>query len=456
MVGQCAETTPRAQAVLSLTRRRRVRFISEMKRRNQLLALFCLLAFGAFGVLYFQHWVVQKPFGIVLFIGEGLTPSRLAVTRAYANGADVPLALDALPQSALLTNFSSDFATPDAAAAASAIATGVKVSNRAISRAADGKALTTLIELAHATGRATGLVTDGRLTDPTAAAFYAHEADADDRAQTAGMLLSSGAVDLVLGGGEADFLPEAKGGERTDGRDLALELRRNGYEVVRTKMELEGVPRWRRPKLVGTFAKAELAFSDQLEARAEQPSLSDMVRRGIELLQFNRGGYLLVVDAALMRKAAQANDGEQTLMETLELDRAIATALRYVGSEATIVVCGDVGVGGMSVSGSPFRQDRGIALLGLNSAGDPSLTWATGPNGTTSYGAAKVQSAAETHPSSEAKSASAQPEEPAAVYGKRAINTLEDAAAFGSGLGTDELHGTMKNTAIFELLRRQF
>ena len=83
-----------------------------MKWRNQLLALFCLLGFAALGVVYFQLWVVQKPFGIVLFIGEGLTPGRLAATRVYSGGADARLALDLMDNVALLTNFSNDFATP--------------------------------------------------------------------------------------------------------------------------------------------------------------------------------------------------------------------------------------------------------------------------------------------------------------------------------------------------------
>ena len=456
MAAQCAETAARAQAVLSLTRRGDVRFISQMTRRNQLLALFCLLGFAALGVLYFQHWVVQKPFGIVLFIGEGLTPSRLAATRAYAGGADSALALDSFSQVALLTNYSADFATPDSAAAASALATGVKVNNRAISRDASGTSLSTLLELAHSAGRATGLVTDGRITDATSAAFYAHEDDADDHAQTARILAENGSLDLVLGGGGADFLSETKAGSRTDGRDVSQEMRRGGYELARTKGELEAVPRWRRPKVFGMFAPTEFAFADQLEARAEQPSLSDMVRRGIELLQFNRTGYLLVVDAALMRKAAHANNGEQTLLETLELDRAIATAQRYMGAESMIVVCGDVGIGGLAINGSPFRQDRGIALLGLSSAGDPSLTWATGPNGVTSYGAAKVQTSTEPHPNNEPSSSAPQQEEPAAFYAKSALNTLEDVPAFGSGLGTESLHGSMDNTEIFELIRRQF
>ncbi len=456
MEAQCADATGRAQAVLSLTRPRPVTFISGVNRRNQVLALFCLLGFGALGVLYFQHWVVQKPFGIVLFIGEGLSPGRLAATRAFAAGADTPLALDSLPHTALLTNYSNDFATPDSAAAASAIATGAKVNNHAVAVNADGKALATLIEQAHAAGRATGLITDGRLTDAAMAAFYAHEANADDHSQTALIMTESGALDLVLGGGSADFLPEAKGGYRTDGRDLSLEMRRGGFDLVRTKAELEAVPRWRRPKLFGTFAGTELAFADQLGKRGEQPSLAEMVRRGIELLQFNRTGYLLVVDAALMRKAAQANDGEQTLAETVELDRAVAMAQRYVGTHSMIIVCGDVAVGGLTISGSPFRDDHGIALLGPNSAGDPSLTWATGPNGTISYGAAKVGASPEPHRAPDSLSSAGQPEEPAAFYAKSALNTLGDMVAFGSGTGTDALHGTIDNTAVYRIVRDHF
>src|SRR6478609_7469144 len=65
-----------------------------MKWRNQILALLCLTIFIALGFLYFRHWVVQKPFGIVLFVGEGLTPERVAATRLYARGANAHLAIE--------------------------------------------------------------------------------------------------------------------------------------------------------------------------------------------------------------------------------------------------------------------------------------------------------------------------------------------------------------------------
>jgi alkaline phosphatase len=422
-----------------------------VKWRNQLLALFCLILFAAFGIFYFQHWVVQKPFGIILFIGEGLAPGRLAATRVYAAGADVPLSLDSMPNVALVTNYSNDFAAPDSAAAASAIATGVKVNSRSIGAQSHGVTAPNLIDLARRAGRATGLVTDGKLTGATSAAFYAHTSDPTAQLEIARELADASGIDLVLGGGAQDFLPDSKNGNRKDGRDLLSEIRRKGFDLPRTRADLEAIPGWRRPKLFGVFASTELAYSDQIEARNEQPSLPDMVRRAIELLQYNRGGYLLVVNARLMRKAAEQNDAEHTLAETLELDRAVAVARRYAGEKSTIVVCGDVAVGGLNLNGSPFRTDRGIAVLGLNSAGDPWFSWASGPNGQRSYGAAKL--AAQQSPSPRAAPVLEPPQEPAAFYAPAALETVEDVVVFGIGPGTEAFRGSLDNTAIFKIIR---
>src|SRR5947208_13866924 len=168
-----------------------------------------------------------------------------------------------------------------------------------------------------------------------------------------------------MGGGAAQFLPATKGGDRQQSRDLVREHRGNGFDIVQTRAELDAVPAWRRPKLVGLFSKEDLAFVNQVEERSQQPSLSDMVRRAIQLLQYNVGGYLLVVDAGLMRKAAEGNNGERTLGQTLELDRAVGVARSYGGPKSTILVCGDAAIGGMSLNGFPFRKDSGIALLGF-------------------------------------------------------------------------------------------
>ena len=57
-----------------------------MKQRNLLLALVLLVLFAATGALYFKRFAAQKPFGIVLFVGEGLVTSKLAAARLYDGG----------------------------------------------------------------------------------------------------------------------------------------------------------------------------------------------------------------------------------------------------------------------------------------------------------------------------------------------------------------------------------
>jgi alkaline phosphatase len=400
-----------------------------MKWRNQILALICLLAFAALGVLYFQNWVVQKPFGIILFIGEGLTAQRTAATRVYIGGADNPLVMDGLEFSARLRNYSADFAVPDSGAAASALATGTKVKNGTISVAESGAALKTILEIAHDKGRATGIVTDGALTNPTAAAFYAHASNAKQQPQEfASALIERGAVDIALGGGAAEFNKE--------------KIDQARIRIVHNLPELEQITGWQEPRLLGLFAANDLPFTDEVAARTEQPSLADMVRRAIELLQVNRHGYVLIVDAHLMASAAWQNLGERTLRETAELDRAVQVGRGYAGRNAAIIVCGDAAIGGMSVNGYPFRYDSGVAILGLNSSGQPWVTWATGPNGGKSGGNME---------SPGARDLSAL--EPAAIQSPSALNSIEDPIANATGLRMEKLHGTIESTDVFAIIR---
>jgi alkaline phosphatase len=401
-----------------------------MKLRNQLLALFCLLVFVALGVLYFQVWVVQKHFGVIVFVSDGLTTRQLTAARLYAGGAEHRLAIEGLPYTAFVLNSARDVAVPDAAAAATALATGNKVNQRNLSIDGRGQSLRTLLEIAKAQGRAVGLVTNGRLTDPTPSAFYAHAADAGDLEGLAAQLTERAQIDVVLGGGTADFLPAGPKGRRTDGRDLFADLERRGAEMVWTKADLENASTYREKRILGVFAPGPLAFSDEIESGSQQPSLSDMVRRAIQFLQVNGKGYLLIVDAGLVTEAAKRNKGERTLEETLALDHAIGTAIKYAGESSLIVAVGLHGIGGLTLNGHPLRQDRGVSLLGTTASGHPALTWATGPNG----------------PPAEAH------KEPAAFQTPVALNTAEDVVLAAKGPGAEVFHGFLENTAIFELL----
>ena len=199
--------------------------------------------------MFYANWVVQKPFAIVLFLTDNLTTSTLAAARIYQNGAESRLNLEKLPNLGLITTHAADFAVSDPAAAATAIATGQKVNNRSLGVDPSGKPLANLFDLARKHGRATGLISNAAISDTTPAAFYARTANPQDSQNIAAQLVDAGNIDVILGGGEADFLPEHKEGRRKDGRDLLLEMQRKGYDLVRTKKsELENTPPWRAPQ----------------------------------------------------------------------------------------------------------------------------------------------------------------------------------------------------------------
>src|SRR5579862_9107968 len=112
-----------------------------MKLRNQLLALFCLLVFAAFGFLYVRTWVVPKTFGIILFVSDGMITQHITAARLYEGGADHHLSLESFPNLALLSNPAQDFAVPDEAAAATALSTGVRVGHRHLAVDAGGRSI---------------------------------------------------------------------------------------------------------------------------------------------------------------------------------------------------------------------------------------------------------------------------------------------------------------------------
>ncbi|MEA3188441.1 MAG: alkaline phosphatase, partial [Chthoniobacter sp.] len=238
-------------------------------------------------------------------------------------------------------------------------------------------------------------------------------------------------------------------GIRKDGRDLILEMKQGGRDIMRSKAELEDAPIFSTVPRVGIFAQNDLPFSNQIESGSQQPSLSDMVRRSIQFLQLNTKGYVLVVDAALISRAAEQNDGEHTITETLDLDHAVATALRYAGDKALILAVGRSAIGGFTLNGYPLRHDHGVGLFGTNAFGYPSITWATGPNG------AQPPVAAASPPAENSSSSPAStPKEPAAFYAPSAINNAGDVIGIGIGPGSEAMSGFIDNTAIFQIIRK--
>ncbi|MHC9246371.1 alkaline phosphatase [Aeromonas jandaei] len=283
---------------------------------------------------------------VIFFLGDGMGLNPLTAARIYGVGEEGSLTIDTLPETAFIKTFSHDSQVTDSAPSMSAYMTGVKSNNGVISMDSDatqesncsksaGKPATTLLELAKAAGRGTGVVTTTRVTHATPAATYAHLCNRDLEADIAAQLVPGGAgynsalkegVDVVLGGGSSFFLPKADKGKREDGRNLINEMKAKGYQFASNLEELNKAEAGK--PLLGLFGASHMKYD--LDRPASEPSLAQMTLAAIKQLKEKKQGYFLMVEGGRIDHALHDTNAKRALQDTLAFDNAIKATLDEV------------------------------------------------------------------------------------------------------------------------------
>lgn len=308
----------------------------------------------------------ERPRNLILLIGDGMGPAYITLGRELL---DRPLALDTLIVGTAATA-ALDTRVTDSAASSTALATGVRTRNRAISVDAGGRPLRTLFEAAHEGGFATGLVTTSRITHATPAAFATHVVDRGLEADIAEQLLDS-EVEVLLGGGWNYFLPESGGGRRKDGAHLLERAVDAGRHVVRDAASLAVAPAGR---LIGLFAASHMAYV--LDRGPSEPDLVTMTRVALGRLAGGSTGFILVVEGARIDHAGHSNDAAAAAREVLEFDAAVRLARDFAREDgATLVLAtADHETGGLSlgamVGGKSLYEFRPEVLRGARSSAE--------------------------------------------------------------------------------------
>ncbi len=286
--------------------------------------------------------------GVVLMIGDGFGTSAVGLARAYAGE---PLALDAARLGAI-TVAPVGAVTPDSAATATAMATGVNSVNEAIGVDAEFARLITLLEAAEARGLATGVVTNTRLSHATPAAFTAHVPNRSLEADIAAQQILSGA-EVLLGGGAREFVPFDLGGRRVDGRNLIDEWTAAGGEVV---FDREGLAAAGTPVL-GLFHEDHMSYViDHDEAiAASEPSLAEMTLAALDRLEDDDDGFLLVVEGGKIDHAGHNNDAAAQVHESLAFDATFAAVVERARArgQVLVVATADHETGGLALGWAP-------------------------------------------------------------------------------------------------------
>jgi len=122
----------------------------------------------------------QPPRNLILVVADGMGLGQLSAVSALVRGPAGGLAVERAPVVGLVRTWAGDALVTDSAAAASAMATGMKTPGGAVSTQADGSRPRTLFEAAAASGMATGFVTTSGLVDATPAAFLTHAGHRDE------------------------------------------------------------------------------------------------------------------------------------------------------------------------------------------------------------------------------------------------------------------------------------
>ncbi|RDU37740.1 alkaline phosphatase [Neobacillus piezotolerans] len=257
--------------------------------------------------------------------------------------------------------YSADTEVTDSAAAGTAMATGIKTNNGMISTSPDGKKLTTILEAAEASGKATGLVATSTITHATPAVFASHVASRADEASIAPQMVENG-VDVLLGGGKKYF-PDS----------LIDQAKKKSYTYINHKSGLASAAK--SNKLIGLFADDALAPSLDRE-ETNQPSLAEMTDAALNVLKKDKDGFFLMVEGSQIDWAGHDHDAAWAMNDVQAFEEALAKALAFAkkDKQTLVVVAGDHDTGGMSVGGYGVYDAKVEILRNITATGDYMVT----------------------------------------------------------------------------------
>jgi len=299
------------------------------------------------------------------------------VSADYYLNSDSPFA--DLPVCALLdTRPDGERWITDAAAAATALATGEKVSPGVLSVDQNGNPTPTILEIARQTKKLTGVIATTSLTYAVPAAFMAHTENWGREYEIAHQIFGSDA-DVLLGGGLRFF----ESNNVADTNLIPL-MEDKGYTFISQQNQLEVLNPVKTDKVLGLFAAEALR-----QANHRSLSLKMMTEKAVGILSKNRHGFVLVVEGSQIDWRAHEKDDDGLLAEMKDFTEAIQWTLDYqkTNSELLIVITGTNETGGVFLTqDNQKRGQTGIKFVTGKHTANLCPVFAKGPQSDSIHG----------------------------------------------------------------------
>jgi len=332
----------------------------------------------------------STPKNIILVIGDGMGPEAVGLLLYYNRffpGAKEELNVERLMRlgnTGYCLTYQYGTIVTDSASAATAMACGVKTRDGMIGKDQDGRPMKSILDVARKRGKATGLISNTRITHATPAGFYAAVLHRDMESSIASQFVEESKVDVALSSGAQFFIPKGTNVEahellrstpkaagwgpskREDDRDLVMEARAKGYSIVASERELKELDPGSTRRILGLFGGVAfpLAIDRQPQMATGIPRLGDMTRKAIEVLSKNPDGFFLMVEAGQIDWAEHANDVAATLHEMMEMDEALGVIMEFAQRDPStlVILTADHSTGGLAIAYNAHNPPKPVVL----------------------------------------------------------------------------------------------
>ena len=295
------------------------------------------------------------PKNIVLVLADGMGVAQWQAG-AIANGGK--LNVGRMTHGGLMTTNPCDTFCGDAPSHCTALACGVNSHKGAVGVDKDDKPVKNILELAKEAGVATGIVSSNTLVEGSNVPFVGHtKSRMLTDAITAQYVDTE--IDVFIGAGEDFFTntvkysgaptsagtPQMTIVPREDNRDLLVELRQKGYQVLSTWDDIKQV---KSGRLAGFTEKVQ---QPNLKNGPNKNLFPDEVSLALSLLSKNDKGFFLMMSSMFPDRASHNGNIDLLCQEVINLDRAIGCALDFADEhgDTLVLVAGSPEASGMTL-----------------------------------------------------------------------------------------------------------
>ena len=302
-------------------------------------------------------------------IGDGMGLGQITAAM-YKNSGD--LNLESFPVIGLQKTHSGDNLITDSAAAATAIACGVKTYNNAIGVDMDTLPVQSILEMAEERGLATGMITTSSIVHGTPGPFISHQPSRVLLENIAADFLNT-EIDFFVGGGKKFF-----DRRENDDRNLYKELKKRNYFVSDYFV--------RDFKLIRPMSSKNFAFftadDSPLPRSRGREYLPHATRMGINFLaKRSDEGFFLMIEGSQIDWGGHNRKSDIIVDEILDFNEAIGHALKFAkkNKETLIIVTADHETGGFSMNNGSTKEELVTAFTSNGHTADLVPVFAFGP-----------------------------------------------------------------------------